>query len=177
MALFEKLFVNELARTDGNFPFRQPNIPIGAVAYASLGTSAVHVAGTVYVSEINVPRSMLVTSIAVLNGTVVGTDSLIVMLYGPKGGMPLANSALAGVLSAGANALQEIPLTVPFNLTNDGRYYIGLQCNGATATTRRIAASTYLNLAKSFTGTFGTMAPLVLPTTTVADTGPIGYLV
>lgn len=176
MAVYERLYVNEVVRTDGNAPAKQSTVPVGSVAYASMGTSAVHVAGTFYISEINLVRTMLVTGIGVLNGTVVGTDSLIVMLFSPKGGMPLATSALAGVLSAGANAFQEIALITPFNPTNDGRYYVGVQCNGTTATTRRIAASTFLNLAKSYTGTFGTMAPLVVPTTFTADVGPIAYL-
>jgi hypothetical protein len=175
-AQFERINLNELYRTDDGGPIRVGNIPIGAVAFGSLGTSAVHVAGTIYVSEIFVPRTKRVTGIGILNGATVGTDNLLVALFGPNGGMPLMTSALAGVLSAGANAMQEIPFIRPLQLVNDGKYWIGLQCNGGTATTRRIAASTYLNLAKSYTGTFGAVTALTVPTTFTADTGPIGYL-
>lgn len=158
-------------------PFAQiSNIPIGSVAYASIGTSAVHVAGTIYVAEIDVPFARTVTGIAVLNGGTVGTDNLIAALYGPDGGAAIATSALAGALSAGANVFQALAFTAPVTLMNPGRYFIAVQCNGTTATTRRIAAATYLNLTKTFAGVFGTIASLTVPTTTVADAGPIGYL-
>lgn len=155
-------------------PTRVPNIGIGSVAYGSLGTSAVHVAGTIYVAELFIPFKKTVTGLAVLNGATVGTDNLIVGLYPGAGGAIAANSALAGTLSAGANAFQEIALTAPYAAVG-GLYYAAVQCNGTTATTRRIAASTYLNLAKSFTGSFGTLTSLTVPTTTAADTGPIVY--
>lgn len=173
---FEKLRVRELHRTDDGGPLLVGNIPIGPVAYTALGTSAVHVAGTIYIAEIQVPRSRRVTGIGVLNGAVVGTDNLIAALFGPKGGGPLMTSALAGALSAGANAFQEIPFIRPLELENDGKYWIGVQCNGVTATTRRIAASTYLNRTKSYVGAFGTIAALDVPTTFTADVGPIAYL-
>lgn len=153
---------------------RISNIPIGPVAYGSLGTSAVHVAGTIYVAELYIPRKKIITGLAVLNGGTVGTDNLIVAIYAGTGGAALANSALAGTLSAGANAFQEIAFTGTYTAYT-GLYYVAVQCNGTTATTRRIAASTYLNLAKSFTGAFGTLTSLTVPTTTAADTGPIVY--
>jgi len=153
---------------------RISNIQIGGVAYGSLGTSAVHVAGTIYVAEIVFPFRKSITGIAVLNGGTVGTDNLIVGLYPAAGGAVLANSALAGTLSAGANVFQEIAFTGAY-AAEAGLYYVAVQCNGTTATTRRIAASTYLNLAKSFAGSFGTLASLTVPTTTAADTGPIVY--
>lgn len=153
---------------------RKSNIPIGNTAYGSLGTNAVHVAGTIYVSEIEFDYNRTITGIAVLNGATVGTDNLMVGLYNSAGTL-VANSAVAGVLSAGADAFQEIALTAAYAAIA-GKYYIAVQCNGTTAKTRRIAASTFLNLAKSFTGTFGTLTALTVPTTTVADTGPIVYV-
>lgn len=178
-AMFEELFVRRIKRTDdGDFsPNRlMSNIPIGPVAYGSLGTSAVHVAGSLYVSEIYIPRTKRLTGIGILNGATVGTDNLIVALYDGKG-VKLVNSALAGVLSAGANAFQEIPFTATYELMNDGKYHIVVQCNGTTATTRRIAASTYLNRASIIAGSFGTLpGAITVPTTITADAGPIGYV-
>jgi len=174
-ARFEESYIRNVIRTDDGGPIRVSNIPIGPVARASIGTDAVMVAGTVYCVEINLPRTMTVTGIGVLNGTIVGTDNLIVSLYGPEGGF-LASSALAGTLSAGADAFQQIALTVPLVLKNDGRYWVGVQCNGTTAATQRIAANAYLNLAGSFAGTFGTLPDIVPPTTFTADMGPIVYL-
>lgn len=175
MAIYEQLRVRDLIRTDAGRPFLEPNIPIGAVAYGSLGTSAVMVAGTTYFSEIYLKRTMMVTGIGFLNGATVGTDQMLVALYNAAGVL-LANSAVAGEISAGANAFQEIAFTLPFTLQNDGKHFLAIQCDGTTATTRRIAASTYLNRASSATGTFGTiLKTITVPTTVVADMGPIGY--
>lgn len=156
---------------------RISNIPIGGVARASIGTDAVHVAGTIYVSEIWIPTNKTITGIGVLNGTVVGTDKLIVGLYS-SGGNLLANSALAGATSAGADGFQEIALTTPYAAVGPARYWIAVQCEGTTAATQRIAASTYLNYSKSYAGVFGTLdASLVpLPSSVEADAGPIGYV-
>jgi hypothetical protein len=150
------------------------NIPIGPVALGSLGTSAVHVAGSVYVSELYLPEPMTATGLAVLNGATAGTDDLIVALFSSTGAV-VATSDLAGTLSAGTNAFQAIAFTAPVALS-PGRYFIGVQCEGTTATTRRIAASTYLNAASVTVGVFGTIAAITPPTTTTATAGPIGYL-
>ena len=56
-----------------------------------------------------------------------------------------------------------------------GLYYAAIQCNSNTDKTRRIAASTYLNLTKSFAGSFGTLSSLTVPVATAADVGPIVY--
>lgn len=151
-----------------------PNVPIGA--FASLATSAVHVAGTWYRAEIQVPHYAAWTGIGVLNGATVGTDNLMVALY-DTAGVLITNSAVAGVLSAGANAFQNIaflssPLLAP------GRYFVAVQCNGTTATTRRQAAANGGNsMTSSTTGTFGTVpATFTVPTTFTADVGPIAWL-
>lgn len=175
-AMFEQMRLRELWRTDGMNAYAVPNIPVGAVAYASLGTSAVHVAGSLYVTEIYVPRSMMVTGIAVLNGATAGTDNLIAALYDGAGRW-LANSTLAGTLASGANAFQVHALTTPFQMQNDGKYHVVVQANGTTTTTRRIAANTYLNRASIIAGTFGTLpGQITVPTTITADAGPICYL-
>jgi hypothetical protein len=178
MAFFENLFVRQMKRTDDAdaAPHVMPNIEIGSVAYGSLGTSAVHVAGSLYVSELNVPYTKRVTGIGVLNGAIVGTDNLIAALYNAKG-VRLAHSALAGALSAGANAFQQIPFVRPYELDSDGKYHIVVQASGVTATTRRIAANTFLNRASVIAGAFGTIpGAIAVPTGITADAGPIGYL-
>ncbi len=152
-------------------------LPNGTIlAFASLGTSAVHVAGSWYRSEIFVPHLAQWTGINVLNGATVGTDNLLVALYDSAGNL-VANSATAGVLSAGANAFQSIAFTTPALLA-PGRYFISVQCNGTTATTRRWAAANGGNQMTSLTaGTFGTVpATFTPPTTFTADVGPIASL-
>lgn len=155
-------------------PRRLPNTPING--FASLGTSAVHVAGTLYVSEIYVPHVAQWTGISILNGVTVGTDNLIGALYASDGTF-IASSALAGTLSAGANAFQDLAFTSAV-LLYPGRYFGVLQANGAIATTRRIAATMGGNvMAGTVAGTFGTLpAAITAPTASTADAGPIFQL-
>ena len=90
--------------------------------------------------EIIVPYWGAWTGIGTLNGATVGTDHLMVALYDTTGAL-IANSAVAGVLSAGANAFQEIAFTSATAPLAPGRYFLAVQCNGTTATTRRMAAA------------------------------------
>jgi polygalacturonase len=152
------------------------NIPIGGVAYGSLGTAVSHVAGTIYVAEIYIPHAKSITGIGILNAGTVGASLGIVALYGADGGVALATSALAGEVSAGANAFQNYAFTAALSIYQPGRYFIAFQANNATDNIRCIAASTYLNWAKSFAGAFGTIGSLTVPTSTTADVGPIGYV-
>lgn len=150
------------------------NIPIGGVAYGSLGTDAAHVAGTVYVAELYLPEPMTATGVAILNGATDGTDLLIGALFSSEGAV-LATSDVLGVTSAGADGFQAHDFTAPVALSA-GRYLIGAQCDGTTATTRRVAASTYLLATDAIAGSFGTIAAITPPTTFSAGEGPIGYL-
>jgi hypothetical protein len=166
---------NEVATTGvGTGPLRVSNIPIGAVAYGSLGTNAVHVAGDVHVSEVYVPEAMLATGIAILNGDTVGTDKMLVALFDSTGAV-VATSALAGSTTSGADAFQSRAFTAAVYIS-PGRYFIGAQADGGTDKTRRIAASTYLNRASITSGAFGTIAAITPPSTQTADAGPIGFL-
>lgn len=151
-----------------------PNVPI--LAFASLGTSGVHVAGTVYFSEIFVPHWNQWTGIGVLNGATVGTDNMLIALYGSNGAL-ITNSAVAGTLSAGANAMQNRAFLNSVVLA-PGRYFIAMQANGTTCTTRKQAAANGSNtMTGSVAGTFGTLpATITVPTTFTDVVGPIGWL-
>lgn len=153
------------------------NIPIGSVAYASLGTNTTPVAGTWYCMDTRVFGNYTAMSgLGFLNGATVGTDKLIYALYDSTGRL-IANTDTAGTTSAGASAAQEIPTLSQFAL-NNGIYWTCEQSNGTTTRLRTVAASTFLDkLAGSFTGTFGTVpANITPPTAFAADTGPIGYI-
>lgn len=151
-----------------------PNVPINA--FASMGTSAVHVAGSWYRSEIQVPHLAQWTGFQVLNGATAATDNLIAALWDSAGNL-ITNSAVAGILATGANAFQQLPFVNAVLLT-PGRYFIGIQANGTTTTTRRQAAAAGGNTMTSLTaGVFGTVpATFTPPTTFTADVGPIGSL-
>lgn len=151
-----------------------PVVPL--TAFAAAGTSNVHVAGTLHLSEVYVPARATFTGIGVLNGTIVGTDNMLVALYDSAGAL-VANSAVAGALSAGANAFQNVAFTAVATL-EPGRYFLGVQMNGATATTRKLKAADSPNvLTRSSTGTFGTIpATVTVPTAFVDVAGVISYL-
>lgn len=146
-------------------------------AFASMGTSTIHTAGTWGRAEIYVPHWATWTGIAVLNGGTVGTDSFIYALYDTAGNL-IANTPTAGTLSAGSNVFQEVAFTGVTAPLAPGRYFIGVQCNGTTATTRRQAAADGgLSVTSAIAGTFGTVpTSFTVPTTFTTNVGPIAYL-
>jgi len=156
---------------------RFSTVPIGFVAYSSMGTDKSLVAGTIYVCDIFVPRNLTLTGISILNGATVGTDKWIVALYPTAGGAAVANSALAGTSSAGANVFQPIAFTSTYAAIGPARYWIALQSNGTADTIRTVAGSTFIDvLSTAVAGSFGTLPSLTPPTTFTADWGPIAYV-
>lgn len=151
-------------------------IPVGDVAYGSIGTNTVPVAGTIYWAEVYLDCMKSITGIGVLNGGTVGTNKYVLALYDNKGAL-LANTALAGVLTSGANAFQEIAFTAISTFVKPGRYWIAVQMNGVTDRFRSIAVSTFLNVrTTSAAGAFGTLTALSVPSTFTADVGPVAYV-
>ena len=151
-------------------------VPIGQVAYGSVGTDAVSVAGSVYVASLWVPESFLSTGATLLNGTTAGTDKLIYVLY-DAGGAKLANTAVAGTTASGTDAFQGIAWTAPQVVTGPARYFLGLQVNGTTTKKRTVATVTNTTLVgNSRTGTFGTLPAITVPTSLTADTAVVGCL-
>lgn len=178
---------NSVWYADPNFPqsdglngtgrFRFPTITFGSTAYASVGTAVSSVAGTVYFADVFVGRDFTATGVGILNAGTIGTNLGIVAVY-DSGGVLLANSALAGAVTVGANAFQQYAFTATVALQGPARYWVAYQANGATDNFRCIAASTFVDvLTKSQTGAFGTIpATFTVPTTFTADVGPAAYL-
>jgi hypothetical protein len=156
-------------------PLVLPVIQMGSLAltgYETNGTAPV--AGTMYLTEIFVPHIQTWTGISKLNGTVVGTDNHLVALYGANGTL-LANSAVAGVLAASASVFQDIAFTAPITLI-PGRYFLGVQSNGTTATLRHLeTALGASNNTGAQAGTFGTV-PATLTTVPVTTTNAQGVI-
>lgn len=153
-----------------------PNLSLGTAALTAAGASSVHVAGTLNISEIYVPHWNVWKGLAVLNGTVVGTDNMLVALYNSAGAL-VANSAVAGTLSASASTFQNRDFLTPVILA-PGRYFCGVQSNGTTATSNKFVAANGVNvLTTSSTGTFGTVpATITVPTTFVTAVGVVCQL-
>lgn len=160
-----------------NTPFRMLAPNSGGTVYTSLGgTGTAPVSGTLFCTEIDLPFNKLLTGIGILNGTVVGTDNHLVMLYDASGNL-LANSATAGVLAASASAYQNISFTSTYFAVGPATYFGCAQSNGTTATIRMITAGTQDTfLTKSIAGVFGTVpATIVVPTTFTTAVGPYEF--
>lgn len=149
----------------------------GGTAYTSLNTNGTTlVAGTTYCSEVNLPADQLLTGVAVLAGTTVATDNWLVILYDGAGNK-LANSATAGAVTATSSTYQRRDFTSKFFAVGPAQYFACFQSNGTTDTARMVVTGTQDNLlTKSFTGTFGTITALTVPTTFTTAVGPYVYL-
>jgi hypothetical protein len=147
----------------------------GGTAYTSLNTSGTTLAATtMYCTEIQMPFSKYLTGLEVLNGTTVGTDNHLVVLYDSTGNL-IANSAVAGVVAATASEYQKIAFTTPYYLVGPAQYFGCLQTNGTTATVRMLVTAVQDNyLTKGVTGqTFGTIpSTITVPTTFTTAVGP-----
>lgn len=157
-------------------PLRLPVIALGSAALTGYETNGVaQTAGTFNFVEIYVPYLQTWTGAGVLNGTTVGTNKWIVAVWGTNGAL-IANSAVAGTLSAGASAMQNIAFTSAVTLI-PGRYFLGVQADGATDTIRHIlSANGAVPCTGTLAGTFGTV-PAITPTTTFTTAvGPIMQL-
>jgi hypothetical protein len=140
------------------------------------GTSTTPSATTVYLTQIYVPVNATLTGVKVSNGATVGTDKYIVALF-DSSGAKLANSALAGTTTSGADSYQALPFTATYDVKGPGVYWIGLYVNGTTDRFRTIpAAGEYGGYAGSATGqSFGTVATVTPPTSFTADKGPVAF--
>lgn len=152
-------------------------VPIGSVAYGSFGAAVNPVAGTIYITEIFIPRNVTLTGIGILKAGTVGTNKVNVALFTSAGGATVANSVLTGTALLGANTFQQIPFTGTYAAVGPARYWIAVQADGATDNIRMIAASTFVDvLTKSYAGAFGTISALTPPTTFTPSVGPISYV-
>jgi hypothetical protein len=155
-------------------PFLAP--PIGATLQTAIDTSgnAAGASTEQYCTEIYLPYSKLLTGLAPLNGTTVGTNKWITILYDSTGNV-LANTAVAGTLTSGASTYQQIAFTSPYYAVGPATYYGCLQANGTTDTYRRVntAGNQGLFAGKLTGGTFGTVPnPITVPATFTTALGP-----
>lgn len=116
------------------------NIPIGSAALTGYETNGVaQTAFQINLTEIFVPFWNTWTGAALLNGTTVGTNNQVYWLFNTEGDM-IAYTAIAGTLNAGASVFQKIAFTAPVTLA-PGRYFLGAQLDGNTATPRHVLAA------------------------------------
>lgn len=154
-----------------------PNVALGSVAYASLGTDTADVNGQLWITDVWVPGPKAITKIGVLQGGTATTDNILAALYDANG-ILLGNSATAGSLLSGASTFKELSLLATVQIYG-GQYFVAVQGNGTAAgAIRTIAASTFADvLSGTAAGVFGTVpATITVPTTFTAGVGPVVYL-
>lgn len=151
---------------------------LGGTAAGLAATSTTPVAGTAYLSAINIPNRCTLTGIGYLIGATGGTDKATVCLW-DKDGVVLAYSALAGTTVGTNDTFQELPFTATYEVLTPGKFHIGVGYDGTTA---RIATAPVVGAVKSKTQavTFVTsttpLAIATVPTTSATVTAPIAYV-
>jgi hypothetical protein len=126
-----------------------------------------------YCTEIDIPVSYMLTGLAVLNGTTVGTDKHLLILYDSSGNV-LANSAVAGATTSGASTYQKYNFLSKYYAVGPARYFACMMANGTTDTVRHAITAVNDNvLAGKLTGkTFGTVTSITPPSTFTTALGP-----
>lgn len=149
-----------------NSGFRSPDP--GGTALTALETAgtAAGASTEIYCSEVNIPYSMLLTGLGVLNGTTVGTNKHFAILYDSTGNV-LANTAILGTTTAGASTYQKMNFVTKYYAVGPARYFACDGINGTTDTIRHAITAVNDNI---IGGTitaqvFGTAAAVTLPTT------------
>jgi hypothetical protein len=147
----------------------------GGVIYTALEVNgtAPSAATEIYCSEIDLPQSMMLTGLGVLNGTTIGTDNHWMILY-DSGGKVLATSAVAGALAASASAYQKFNFLNKYFAVGPARYFGCMGTNGTTATIRHAITSTNDNILGGAVTTqvFGTAANVTLPSSFTTAKAP-----
>ncbi len=124
-----------------------------------------------YFAEVFVPCNVTVTGLANFNGSAVGTDKFVFIMWDSTG-TAVANSAVAGTTCSGTDAYQAIAFTAPYRALGPAIYYVGLQCNGTTARFNTHILGAFAADKKTAT-TFGTVPSITAPTAFVTARGPM----
>lgn len=151
------------------------SIPIGSVAYGSLGTNTTDIANKRMTTSIYVPYTVYATGLHVLQGGTATTDNITGQLA-DAGGKVFAPGAAAGVLLSGADTFLVVPFANAQLITGPALYMASIVGNGTAAGAyRTVAASTYKNIVSQGTTsiTFGTFPDFTPPSTFTADLAPI----
>lgn len=164
-----------LQTTRSSTPFLSP--PIGATLQTAIDTAgnAAGASTEQYCTQVYLPYSKMLTGLALLNGTTVGTNKWLYILYDSSGNL-LANTATAGATTSGASTYQQIAFTAPYYAVGPATYFACFQANGTTDTYRRVntAGNEGLYAGKLTGQTFGTVPnPITVPSSFTTALG--GY--
>ena len=145
-----------------------------SVTQTTDGNDTTPVITETYIAECFIPCNMTITGIANFNGSAVGTDKLMAILYSSAGAV-LATSAIAGTTAVGTDTFQRLDFTTPYSAVGPATYYVGIQCNGITARLNTHITGNF-GASKKTGETFGTATTITPPTTFTTAVGPIATL-
>lgn len=124
-----------------------------------------------YFTEIFIPANCTLTGAAVFNGSAVGTDKLVLILWNSSG-TAVANTATAGTTASGTDAYQKIAFTSTYSAKGPATYYVGLQVNGTTYRFNTHVLGAF-GADKATSTVFGTVPSITPPTTFTTGRGPM----
>ena len=163
--------VNGSTSAANGFRYPEP----GGVALTALQTNGTAPAAATQIecTEMDMPFSMYVSGIGILNGTTVTTDKHWVILYDSAGAV-MATSAVAGATTTTASIYQKYNFISPYYLVGPARYFACYGSNGTTDTVRHSITGTNDNiLGGAITGqVFGTAAAVTAPSTYTTAKAP-----
>lgn len=149
-------------------------VPLGGVmpAAAADGTDATPNITETYIVEVAVPQPMLITGVALFNGSV-AAGNIRAALYNKAGTSRLALTASTAM--SGTDNYQRIPFASTYQ-AKPGTYYVAVQYSDATARYNTHTIGSFG--ASKATGTvYGTLPTTITPPTTFTTAlGPMGSL-
>ncbi len=159
------------------------NVPIGSVAYASIGTNTTDILSKRMTTSIFVPRTAVYTGIQVMQGGTATTDKITAQIADGSGKL-IASGAAAGVSLSGANTFLPVPFALnraaaaqtTTLITGPAMYFASIVGNGTAAGAyETVKTATYIDVLSQGTTsiTFGTFPDFTPPTTFTQDLAPI----
>lgn len=137
------------------------------------GTDSTPVTTETYVSEVFVPCNMILTGVALFNGSNV-TGNVTVGLA-TSAGDPITAAKSASTAGSGTDAYQLVPFAAPYAAVGPATYYIQVQYDSGTARYNTHHVGIH-GVSKQTSQTYGTLASFTPPTTFTADIGNMAGL-
>ncbi len=159
------------------------SIPIGSVAYASVGTNSTDITNKRMTTSFYLPRTGIFTGLQYLSGGTATTDNATIQIADASGNI-LATSSAAGTLVATASTFQSVAFALngagaaqtKTVLVGPALYFTSVTGNGTAAGFyQTVPAATFKNILSQGTTsiTFGTFPAFTPPTTFTADLAPV----
>ena len=134
------------------------------------GTDATPSTTETYFAEIFIPCNATLTGASIFNGSAVGSDKLVLILWNSTGAA-VANTATAGTTASGTDAYQKIAFTATYAAKGPATYFLGMQCDGTTYRFNTHILGTF-GADKKTSTVFGTIPSITAPTTFTTALGP-----